>query len=334
MALSDEELFNRALAYPLGDYCRVHDPDGGACDLYVSGSPVEGSSYTGIPLNTNDQGTGCVANGGSCYYQGAEYDLSEEERDAMCTTSAVANAAAQLRYGIRNGRCMDNASYYTPCETASNDWDIIYNDDLVADFSTGSAHELQFSYDITVLRSYEYFVFESDCETPITDVMVAITDISRTPKDADASLDTLILAVDVDKANIAGSSIWNPATNELQICVAVQLVLEDPYWIVKEDKRVLTIDFDLSADFNITNNLGAGSIEEGAGSTNVDDYVMACKCGGPDDFVCDSSPLPLNDELHVCVYSVEPEVEIETITSMVSAHEAAVVHSLGLRSHT
>jgi len=52
--------------------------------------------------------------------------------------------------------------------------------------------------------------------------------------------------------------------------------------VIVEDKRVLTIDFDLTADFNFTNDLGAGSIKQEAGSTNVDDYVMACKCGGPE----------------------------------------------------
>lgn len=187
---------------------------------------------------------------------------------------------------------------------------------MVADFSVNSTHELQMSYDITVLRSYDYFVFESGCESEITDVSVTITDIGRDPKDA--SHDTLRLAIDVDKTNIAGSSIWNEDENQLELCVAVQLLLDDPYMVVVEDKREMTIAFDMIADFNFTNDLGAGSIESGSGSTNVDDYVRACKCGGPDSFACDSSPLPPNAQLHVCVWSLDTDVEIKTIDSMVS----------------
>ena len=171
-------------------------------------------------------------------------------------------------------------------------------------------------------------MFQSDCTTAISDVSVSITNLGTTPKDE--SHDTLVLACDVDKANIAGSSIWNPATNKLELCVVVNLLMEDPRRVVVEDKRVLTIDFDLIADFNFTNDLGAGSIKQGAGSTNVDDYVMACKCGGPESFTCDSSPLPPNDRLHVCVRSVEEEVEVATIDSMVSTcceHDAHIICS-------
>jgi len=207
-------------------------------------------------------------------------------------------------------------------QSTSTDWEIIYNDDLSVDFGVSSVHELQFSYDITVLRAYEYYVFQSDCTTAISDVSVSITNLGTTPKDE--SHDTLVLACDVDKANIAGSSIWNPATNELELCVVVNLVLlEEPRMVIVEDKRVLTIDFDLTADFNFTNDLGAGSIKQGAGSTNVDDYVMACKCGGPESFACESSPLPPNSRLHVCVWSVEAEVGIAAIDSMVSARSTS-----------
>ena len=118
LSLSDEDLFNFALPGPIGTYCHVINPEVGACDYYVRGSKIREADYTGIPfLSTTLTGTGCVDTRGtsSCYYQSSSYDLTQEERDSMCTTSVVANAAAQLRYGIMNGRCMDDPNYFTPC---------------------------------------------------------------------------------------------------------------------------------------------------------------------------------------------------------------------------
>ena len=61
----------------------------------------------------------------------------------------------------------------------------------------------------------------------------------------------------------------------------------DPKMVVIKDERVLTLDFDLSAGFEITDtNLGAGSVGAGAGSAGVTSYVEACKCDGTPTFTC------------------------------------------------
>jgi len=90
-----------------------------------------------------------------------------------------------------------------------------------------------------------------------------------------------------------------------------------PKMVIEEDKRNLVIAFDLSVDFQLDNDLGAGNVGEGAGSTNVDSYVEACKCDGVQSFTCDSSPLLPNRELFVCIKSMSPDVEIDTLNSMV-----------------
>ena len=98
-----------------------------------------------------------------------------------------------------------------------------------------------------------------------------------------------------------------------------------PKMVIEEDKRNLVIAFDLSVDFQLDNDLGAGNVGEGAGSTNVDSYVEACKCDGVQSFTCDSSPLLPNRELFVCIKSMSPDVEIDTLNSMVSLSFSSLV---------
>lgn len=89
--------------------------------------------------------------------------------------------------------------------------------------------------------------------------------------------------------------------------------------IITEDKRVLTIDFDLSAGFNAGINLGAGSLGQGSSSTNVNSYIKGCKCDSAQSFKCDPSPLIPNQDLIICIKSVSPEVKLFSIESMVVA---------------
>ena len=197
----------------------------------------------------------------------------------------------------------------------STDWEVIFNG-LLTDFSVGSANELQLSYDITTNRAYEAFVFQKDCITAIEDAIVTLSsDTGVSPKDE--THDALVLTYDVDKANIAGSSIWNSDNQMMELCVIVQLVLEDPHMVLQEDERVLAIDFDLSADFNATADLEEGIKEQSLGNATTDGYVNACKCGGPQSFTCESSPLLPNDLLHTCVWSTDLAVKIASLDSMV-----------------
>jgi len=110
LALSDDALVNRALVSPIGKYCRVYDSTTGFCDWYVVGRA--GGTYNGVPRNNADEGTGCVKDdsGDFCFYNDASYILTSQERSSMCTGNRVANAAAQLRFGLQHGYCGD------PCE--------------------------------------------------------------------------------------------------------------------------------------------------------------------------------------------------------------------------
>ena len=88
--------------------------------------------------------------------------------------------------------------------------------------------------------------------------------------------------------------------------------------VIVEDKQVLTIDPDISVDFQFDNDLGAGSVGRGAGSTYIDSYVETCKCDGVQSFTYDSSTLLPNIELIVCTRSVYSDAEIDFLGSIVS----------------
>lgn len=113
--LSDRELWLLATTGDgIGKYCHIQISDptsNNACEFYVKGRPsTSNAMYNGIPLTSITQvGTGCVAiSSNTCYFQDDSYPLTDEERANMCSDSIVANAAAQLRYGIKNGYCYDD----------------------------------------------------------------------------------------------------------------------------------------------------------------------------------------------------------------------------------
>jgi len=112
---SDDELLRRGLSgLRIGEHCEIIYSVTTACSYYVLGRPSEiDPIYFGIPLNKDRKGTGCVAADPFCWYRGSEYDfLTEEEIDSFCTGSQESNAAAMLRYGIRNGYCTGSTDHF------------------------------------------------------------------------------------------------------------------------------------------------------------------------------------------------------------------------------
>ena len=88
--------------------------------------------------------------------------------------------------------------------------------------------------------------------------------------------------------------------------------------VITEDERILSVEFDMSVDFLFDTDLEAGFVGTGSSSTNVDDYVQACKCDGVQSFSCDNaSPILPNQELFVCIRSVSSDMEIDFLDSMV-----------------
>ena len=128
---------------------------------------------------------------------------------------------------------------------------------------------------------------------------------------------------DINKSEVATSCIWNNETKTIEVCQVVRLYIpadeNRTKMIIAEDKRIMSINFDLSVEFEVGTDLGAERVEQNSGSTNVDSYIEACKCDGVQSFTCDPSPLQPNSELIVCIKSVSPDVEINFLDSMVSA---------------
>ena len=87
--------------------------------------------------------------------------------------------------------------------------------------------------------------------------------------------------------------------------------------VISEDKRKIDITFDMTADFNLTNVLDAATIEASSENVDVQDYVSAFRCDGPD-FNKAAGALRPNDEMFICIKSASSEVEIKDLVSMVS----------------
>ena len=139
-------------------------------------------------------------------------------------------------------------------------------------------------------------------------------------------LETLVLVLEYDfnKSEVPRRTISDATTSQIEICQVVRLILPVPQpgqnMTISEDKIALTIDFDLWVDFVLSENVEveAEAIGIGSDTTNIDDYIQACKCGGAGDFVCNQDTLLPNEKLHVCIKSVSPDVEIDLLDSLVS----------------
>jgi len=124
---NDDALFRRGLSgLRIGDHCEILYSVTRDCPYYVVGRPSERNpSYFGIPLNVDGLGTGCVSSGPDCWFRKGGYELTSEEIESFCSDSLESNAVAQLRYGIRNGRCTGETdhfrNYFPTCANAFQD---------------------------------------------------------------------------------------------------------------------------------------------------------------------------------------------------------------------
>ena len=128
-----------------------------------------------------------------------------------------------------------------------------------------------FNYDISVDREYETAIYKKGCVEPIDDISITLVSSTRSPKNN--FHDSLVLAYDIDKDAVAGSSLWNSDTKQLELCLVVDLVIpesgSEPKWLMQSDARDMAIDFDLYVDFDIGNGLGEEGIQEGSGTTDL-----------------------------------------------------------------
>lgn len=182
------------------------------------------------------------------------------------------------------------------------------------DFSLSSVEEISLLYEIGKGRVFHTELFQQDCSSAITDIDIVSSDLAT---NKNSTFDTLSLIHSVNKTAIASSVIWDAAASQIEVCQVVQL--KESGMVIAEDKRVLTIDFDLSIDYAVYNaDLAEETINAGNDTTSVESYVEACKCGG-DDFVCNKDTLAPNDDLHICIRSVDSDVEIDYLEDMVCA---------------
>lgn len=91
-----------------GCFIRTVQADDGVEEHYVNTNTVGSEGHRGWPRNIKDEGSGLVHNSArkTCSYTSTEFGTwTMQDRQEMCTSSVVTNAARQLRHAIRNGQC-------------------------------------------------------------------------------------------------------------------------------------------------------------------------------------------------------------------------------------
>lgn len=216
------------------------------------------------------------------------------------------------------------ASALHPISSQPVPWEVQFLG-LSADFGANSDdQEVVLAYSIGKDRNYQTNILATDCESAVTGANITLND---TKTNIDASTDALSLAYDIDKATIATSNIWNATASQIEFCQVVQLTIpavgNSPLLVIVEDVRRFDIDLDLSVEFDLGNKpLGEGPIENETGSANVTGTVEGCKCGGMDNFTCNTDPLVANTELFVCIKSTSNDVEVDFLDSMLISQGA------------
>ncbi|KAL3805592.1 hypothetical protein HJC23_005836 [Cyclotella cryptica] len=199
-------------------------------------------------------------------------------------------------------------------------WDVNFLS-LDTDFSVTGTDELVLHYEIGKNRTHQIDLFDKGCANPILGIAITFND---TKTNKDQSHDLLDIALDVERSNIATSNLWDPFSNKFEMCLRLQLLSGD--MVIKEDSREISVAFDFSVDFTV-DAVGLGSVSKssGVGSTRVDSYVEACKCGSIETFECNDDVLVPNQELYLCIRSNSPDIEIDTLHSLLLTQDSETV---------
>ena len=83
--------------------------------------------------------------------------------------------------------------------------------------------------------------------------------------------------------------------------------------VLYQVSRQVEVDVNLSVDYSLETNLTEGAIS--SETANVTASVEAYKC--TTDFTVDNQALRPGAELHVCIKPEDPDIQVETIASMV-----------------
>ena len=194
---------------------------------------------------------------------------------------------------------------------------------MKVNLTADTTEELIFSYNISSGQAYEYDLFEKDCSTEIIGGNLITDNRTSTETNSDGT-DRLALFYDINLTAIPSSPIWDPTSEQMEMCLLLSLfepaTADDPKMIIAQDKHVFTVGINstVNLDFSFDNALQDSVAGEASSTANLDGYVEACKCTEDEVFVCDSTPLAPNEVFHVCVKSSSPDVQIRDVTQMVS----------------
>jgi len=181
---------------------------------------------------------------------------------------------------------------------------------VCSNFGVSSDEELVLVYEAFGNNTFVSNLFAGDCESNITNITV-----TPSPIDYNSTTGELVLGYNFNKSQIAGSNIWNATTGEIEVCQVVQSILP-PNMVIKEDKRVLTIDFDLNVEYNISGvGLAPETINANDTDSDVDSYIESCKCS-KDSYACTTDPVAPNEQIYLCIYSKSAVVGITELVSM------------------
>jgi hypothetical protein len=109
-------------------------------------------------------------------------------------------------------------------QITSDTWAVNYQDDAAVDFTSDSTSEVTMSYDIGTGKAATVSLYAGDCTgtDAITEVGTA-TASKTTASQTTPTLDTVTVAIDIDKTKIVSSNIWNTTDSSLEFCVEVKL---------------------------------------------------------------------------------------------------------------
>ncbi|EJK54781.1 hypothetical protein THAOC_25562, partial [Thalassiosira oceanica] len=178
-------------------------------------------------------------------------------------------------------------------------------DDMISTFTIGKGLDVHM------------FLFQKDCSTEVSKSLYTRTE---TRADVNETHETLTVDYNFVMDEISSSSIWNETLSTIEVCQTAKLMVDGGAdygdLVIKEDTRIVEVEFDLTTEFNITSELTGATIDTVDEYAGVDGAIYACKCGGLENYTCNTDELTPNEALYVCISTVEPTFEIENLESM------------------
>mmetsp|Transcript_17228 Transcript_17228/g.24377 ORF Transcript_17228/g.24377 Transcript_17228/m.24377 type:complete len:551 (-) Transcript_17228:144-1796(-) len=147
----------------------------------------------------------------------------------LCTLGALLFAAHQ-------------ASAQSP-ENEIPNWTLKFNG-FSSEFRRGEQYEISLDYSIgTGRESFEITPMETGCKTELD-----IVGKDQTLSDAADGVQEMKIFLDLDKAGLVNSPIWNNVTNSVEMCMRIELKSGD--MVIKRDERDIQVNLDFRVEFN------------------------------------------------------------------------------------